>query len=412
MLRKYTLLIALLSVLVVGYAAAQDEPPPVGATATISMATNLRAGPGEDYNVITVLPSGTQVTILNYSWGDWWAQVSTETGWQGWLASNLLVQQADAEPTAAEPPTEEPMAEQADPTAEPTAAPADPSAGPTLPVDPALVPEHPQVEDVMRTPDNPIVAQYSNVPDDVLAHARETFQRGQALGNRANVFLKVGDSNSAFDTFLCNFQWGTYYLGPYEYLQSTIDFFNQGRVFCSMPITALPGHATGTLIDPAFSNPTYCYSGETLLDCELRRYKPSVALIYIGLADMRFSTPEIYETNLNEIVRILLDYGVIPVLSTWSTSNVTAEAHGLGDLPTRMNDIVYRTAAANRVPFIDVRAATASLPNQGCIEEGYHLTFHTEYWMNLNGEEFIYGRNMRELLTLQVLHTLRHMAFY
>ncbi len=423
---------------------------------------NVRSGPGESHTVVATLARGTHVTVLDIGPNGWWARVQAADGTQGWVAARLLA--AAAATGSASPPSAQPVeigrAQSHAVTTEEANLYQDTSTdsgvvvtlsenmevviarysadkawawvstasgqgwieaallqligqgAPPPPGSDEATPEHAWVPDIIATPENPIIAQFSNLPGDVIANAHVIFQRGRALGNRANTFIKIGDSNMAHYGFFCNFQWGSYQLGPYAYLQSTVDFYNQSGSFCAPSQTALPGYATVNLIDPLWANPSYCYSGESSLECEIRRKKPSVAFIYIGLADMRYSTLDIFAANFDQIVRTLVEHGVVPVVQTLATADATTQSHGVFDLVPRYNAVIRDTAARYTVPLIDVRAATAPLPNQGCLDEGYHLSFIAENWMSFNGEEFTYGRHMRELLSLQVLHTLRLQAFH
>lgn len=53
--------------------------------------------------------------------------------------------------------------------------------------------------------------------------------RGQALGNRRNVFAKVGDSITAGDHsgFMAQFGFGNYNLASYGYLQGAADIYSE-----------------------------------------------------------------------------------------------------------------------------------------------------------------------------------------
>ena len=42
------------------------------------------------------------------------------------------------------------------------------------------------------------------------------------------------------------------------------------------------------ILDPLFANPELCFPGESVLDCEYRLKRPSIAIIHLALNDMRF----------------------------------------------------------------------------------------------------------------------------
>ena len=57
---------------------------------------------------------------------------------------------------------------------------------------------------------------------------REVFELGQSLGNNANVVTKIGDSLSASPIYLNLIVRGDHDLGPYDFLEPTLDFFRVG----------------------------------------------------------------------------------------------------------------------------------------------------------------------------------------
>ena len=90
----------------------------------------------------------------------------------------------------------------------------------------------------------PVVAN-SNVNLDLFAplfdtavrnHVREIYADGLSQGNKPHSFMKIGDSNIAGDSALCNFGWGNYDLSAREDLQPTIDVFKSS--FCATSASA------------------------------------------------------------------------------------------------------------------------------------------------------------------------------
>jgi uncharacterized protein YraI len=243
----------------------------------------------------------------------------------------------------------------------------------------------------------------------VLQQARTIYQRGQQMGNAPNSFIVIGDSTSGGNTntlpFFTAFAHGSYNLGNYGYLQSTIDFFRWS--FGASFVTAQSGFVSSYVIDPTWANPTLCQAGETLLNCEIRLHKPSFAFVYIGIMDMLMGTPEAYATNLDAIVRALANSGVVPILTTITTSDAVVAAQGNAEKIAAINRAIRQTAATYQLPLIDFQQAAHNLPNQGCVEDGHHLSFRQDGVINFTGDEQIYGKDLRELLSLQMLHDLR-----
>lgn len=242
---------------------------------------------------------------------------------------------------------------------------------------------------------------------------RTIYQQGQRLGNLANAFIVIGDStsggNNAILPFFTAFGRGSYTLGQYSYLQSTIDFF--AGSFGATFQTAQSGFATWFVLDPMWANPALCQPGETPLTCEIRLRRPSVAFVYIGIMDMLVGTPESYAQNLNTIVQTLTNSGVIPVLSTLTTSDATVTAAGNAGKIEAINRSIRLTANRYQIPLIDLQQAAHGLPNQGCLEDGHHLSFRVDGVTHFTGDEQIYGKDLRELLSLQMLHELRQTVF-
>ncbi|MCD8160734.1 MAG: SH3 domain-containing protein, partial [Clostridiales bacterium] len=61
-------------------------------TATTACSLNLRSGPGTDYDVVTVLPGGAEVTVLDTSNGTWYQVSYTASGctWTGYVSAAYL----------------------------------------------------------------------------------------------------------------------------------------------------------------------------------------------------------------------------------------------------------------------------------------------------------------------------------
>ena len=57
-------------------------------------------------------------------------------------------------------------------------------------------------------------------------------------------------------------------------------------------------------------------------------------------------------------------------------------------------------------PVIDLRVATYNYVDHGTGGDGYHLSVRSVDETTFTGDEFVYGRTLRELLTLQMLYDL------
>ena len=245
-----------------------------------------------------------------------------------------------------------------------------------------------------------------NLPGD---HVREVFWRGQNLGNARGVLTKIGDCNSDSRAFLAPLDLGNYDLGPYAELQAVIDFF--AGSFRVDSIADGVGFTAYSVLDWGFADPQYCEQRESPVACELRRRRPSVAIIMFGANDVRYLTAEQYADAMRQIVRLSLDQGTIPVLNTfaWCAGNM------LEDKALELNAITVNLAVEYDVPLINFWRAAQALPDCGLITET-HLTSAgppggAPFVGFANGEERQAGYSLRNLLTLQMLDLLRQTVF-
>jgi hypothetical protein len=358
-------------------------PPPLppGANAWINSenaGVRLRGGPGLHYPELDILPHETPLRLvapfirLKYSADEpdvIWYLVKTMDNQYGWVFSGLV--------------------------------------GTTL-SDPMRPPAEPPPH---HSPDAAEIAPPSEIalPGAVLRSARSIYRQGQQLGNHPDRFIVIGDSTSAGNEYtlpaFCAFHWGSYKLGRYESLQTTLDYY--AASFCANNLTLRSGFSTAHIFDPLWADPTLCGVGETPLECEYRRSQPAIALIYIGLVDITYSTTDEFNKNLDTMIIFLIEHGVIPVLHTVPSSDRMTAARGYTESMAELNRMVGDAAARYGLPLIDLKRALYDLPNQGCIEEGFHLSYRVDGVLNFTGDELIYGKDLRELLTVQMLDALR-----
>ncbi len=324
----------------------------------------LWAGPGTSYTLLSTLPDYLPLYVTGRSGDLRWLEVMTFDGREGWVETiriNVLGANLAALPVHLGPPA------------------------------------------TSTPPPSRLMA------SDVLVTARDIFARGQQMGNNAGTFIVIGDSTSAgTDQLLpiyCSFAWGNYNLGSYPELRSTIDFF-QGS-FCAKNMTAQSGFPSGAVLDATWSNPTVCLPNENPLDCELRLRRPGLAIIYLGFMNVRTDTVAYYAPNMDTIVQTLMRQGVIPVLTTLSTRDDVMAGSGYADAIWSINQTIRDTAARYHVPLIDFQTAARALPNQGCMEDGFHLSFRVDGATSFAGDQAIYGKDLRELMTLQMLYDIQ-----
>jgi uncharacterized protein YraI len=343
---------------------------PEGAVAGTTISNvNFRTGAGTNFSVIRRLPRGTTVGITGRNSTGTWLRVVVD-GQEGWLSSSYV--------TASGSLTSLPVTDAAT-TANTTTS----SGGSAIP----------------------------GVVPSVGSRARRIFLAGQALGNRADVFSKVGDSITASSNFLYPIGYGGLILGDYGYLQGVVNYFSQSAArthnsFANDSIAARNGWFSGDLLDPNRGEQTGC-PGEAPLTCEYRLVRPAVALIMIGTNDLAGGVSGAqFQSNLQTIVQTTIDMGIIPVLSTIPDSNTAPDRIG------EFNNIIISVASAYNIPLWNYWLSMQGLPGRGLSGDGVHPSTGPFEAGVFTPDALIYGYNMRNLTALQVLDAVWRGALY
>ncbi len=223
--------------------------------------------------------------------------------------------------------------------------------------------------------------------------AVELFQNGLALGNNPQAFSKVGDGEVATSWFLTMYDLDPshYDLGPHEYLEPVIEYY--AGSFEHVGVAAHAGFSTTLILDPLQATNDICEVEESPLECELRRHRPSFAIISLGTNQVW--TPDVFATELRQMVEICIDRGVVPILAT-KGDNLEGDH--------RINAIIAEVAQEYEIPLWNFWLALQSLPNQGLQADGEHLTWAVNDFDD--PEAMAYAWPVRNLTALQVLHGL------
>lgn len=250
----------------------------------------------------------------------------------------------------------------------------------------------------------------SGIITNITSRSRQIFAQGQALGNRANVFSKVGDSISHANTFLTPIGVGGLQIHGYTSLQPVIDYYmttpaRTNNSFANSSLATGGGWTTRIVLDPAFAMPGVCQPGESPLVCEYRVVKPAVALIMFGTNDAGYLSDAEFVANLQTIVQTSIDMGVIPVLSSIPDNLASS---GMGGRALHFNSLIRSVAVAYRVPFWDYWSALQTLPNKGIGGDGVHPSINPATFEAgiFSASELQYGMNMRNLTALMVLDAI------
>lgn len=346
---------------------------PTGSNGYVSAEGNgvrLRSQPSTNAQIMGVIPERTQVTVLGRNQDGSWLQIQSAQG-TGWVFASYIQSSLDVA---------------------------------ALNVPAAAYEATP----VRFEPPSPSVS-YGAL-SGVSSNSAKIFMTGQQLGNRPNVFSKVGDSITATGQFLYTFGWGTYNLRDYAYYQEVINFFlsgsaREGNPFATGSLSAQPYWTSSTVLDPSKASPP-CNAGEMPLVCEYRVNRPSMALIMIGTNDIGQNSAGQFQANLQRIVEISIQMGVIPVLST-----LPPKVCCPGDVD-QFNSIIVSTARGYDVPLWDYYSAMIQLPNQGLNEDGVHPAWIGGQYDNyapsgdFSADNLKYGFPLRNLMALQVLDTM------
>ena len=189
------------------------------------------------------------------------------------------------------------------------------------------------------------------------------YQRGLERGRKPNRFSKIGDCQNITTYYLAMFDSGSYKLGDqYAYLQPTIDYFKGSWWRQSLAVKG--GMNVAAVQNVMWADPKQCKTGETPLQCELRVYNPSFAII--SMEESWAGSISNYDFYMRKIVEYTLSLDIVPILATRA------------ETPTQerqINATVAKIAADYHLPLWNFWAATANMPNNGIIiGDGFHLT--------------------------------------
>ena len=250
------------------------------------------------------------------------------------------------------------------------------------------------------------------------ANLQAVYRLGQQLGDRPNVFMKVGDSNSYSGNYLdplgglaAAFATGSP-LGSYASLAGSLGYFliqavdgSGANSFNHTSAATFGGWTSTDLLTPgkrgaAPGAPQFA-SDSPILD-EVQELRPPIALIMIGTNDVLSLSPEQYHANLTLIVQVLVSQGVIPILSSIPSINLP----GAPTLPGRVeqfNQIIADVATANEVPFLNLKAVLDPLPFNGLGPDQVHLSDSPNGSGASGIVDLAFGMNMRNLVTVEAL---------
>jgi hypothetical protein len=254
--------------------------------------------------------------------------------------------------------------------------------------------EFPLFEPALAITDHPEDWQSWDVVPRMSTDALAIYERGLVMGNNPHSFSKIGDGEISAEWFLTDFDLGSDYydLGPYVNLQNSIEYF--AGSFGRQSKSAHRGFNTSKVLDPTLADAKVCLPGETPLDCELRLHRPSFALISMGTNQVW--QPDEFENGMIKIIEILINKGIVPILST-KADNLEGD--------NRINLTIAQLADEYDIPLWNFWRAVQALPDQGLQQDREHLTYFPNTFSIPSAMEFSWPT--RNLSALQVLDTMR-----
>lgn len=254
---------------------------------------------------------------------------------------------------------------------------------------------------------------------------------GRARGNRDDVFAKVGDSNTAIPDFLVPVGCGEVIYGRWESLRPVVERWSATPVprgwelescevsnsFTRVGSAVFPGWRTADLLRAHTPHPEECQPPDDVaVRCELSQIRPSVALVMIGTNDMLEDDGETVDPDaleqfgprLRQLVREIVDAGVIPVLSTLPPRRYPPISE---PLPPIWNEVIIEVAAEEQVPLWNYWLDLQDASQFGMSFDWLHPSPAPTGAGDLRDEAMDWGFNVRNLGALRVLEKLERIVF-
>lgn len=265
-----------------------------------------------------------------------------------------------------------------------------------------------EVRDAAAPEDRPVVpVPMVPVPpfdEATLAHVRMVRARGMTQGNRADVFVKIGDSITESQSFLSDIGSGWFELGENTSLDATVRFFSARTItggrnsFDRQSLCATAGWTAANALE---GNPS-------ALQRELTAARPAYAVVMYGTNDIDRSDLATWRANMSRILDTIEQNGTVAAISTIPDRLDGARPRAL---VAAWNNGVRELAFTRHLPLVDYWLALQPLPNKGLSDDGIHPSVYESNGDPqsgaLNAEGLRFGYNMRNLVTLQALERLR-----
>ncbi len=239
----------------------------------------------------------------------------------------------------------------------------------------------------LPTPDNRPAAVYWRqwpIVPEVSDTAADIYWYGvKELGTNPHYLSRIGDCHSEPGVFMGIYDTDFYSLSDENLiLKDAIDFFKGSFDRTSYSVHA--GMSAASVMTDIWADHTACLSGENALECEIRINNPSIMFVNLGSNWVPGAGTDIYYDYLSDIVRTLLDHGILPILSS-KADNVEGD--------NSINEITAQVARDFDIPFFNFWQAAQYIPNNGLDPEkdGIHLSVEAWNWRNFYALQTLYN---------------------
>ena len=233
------------------------------------------------------------------------------------------------------------------------------------------------------------------VPTGISERARQIYEYGLANGTDPTHFSIIGDCQNVSSYFLSVFdEPGEFSLGnQYAYLQPTIDYY-QGS-FSRKSLAVRGGYNAAAVLSPFRADKKSCNPNESPLDCELRKWKPSIVIVSMETWWSEKPATE-YDKYMRRVLNRIIQTGALPIIAT-KADNLEGD--------NSINATIAQIAYEYEIPMWNFWAAVQPLDHHGLSDDGFHLTFARNFFDDPKRMKSAWPwRNLTALQTLDTVH--------
>jgi hypothetical protein len=233
------------------------------------------------------------------------------------------------------------------------------------------------------------------IPEEISYSMKVLYKEGLAADNNPHRFSKIGDCQNVPSYFLGRFdREGSYTLRDDQTsLEETIAWYSDSWSRFPPSVHGGQNIAAVQIKNPLISfdnnGQEECLTTESYLDCELRLWSPSIALV--SFEELWTGDTTKYSVNYERLIVSLLDKKVVPLLIMTSANE-------------EANEVIAKLAVRFQLPVLNLWSGLQMLPGKG-IADGFHLTFYGDTF-NFTEDRFS-GWHVRNLVSLQAIDALR-----